>query len=67
MDSQKDLQYIYVPLPREILGKAEFMFGPNVPEKLHDVFLDKLINLFNGRQEGILHCKSQYTGNLKFK
>lgn len=67
VDSQKDLQYVYVPLPREILGKAEFMFGPNVPEKLHDVFLDKLMNLFNGRQEGILHCKSQYTGNLKFK
>ena len=59
-----DVQYVYVPIPKDMLLRVEFMRGPCVPEKLRPIVEEKIKGVLSRHA---LVGKSKYTDNLKFK
>ena len=62
--SLSDVQYVYVPIPKDMLLRVEFMRGPCVPEKLRPIVEEKIKGVLSRHA---LVGKSKYTDNLKFK
>jgi hypothetical protein len=58
-----DIQYVFVPVPQNILSRVEYMKGPSVTAKLRPMIDEKLKSLF---ATAIL-SDSRYKDNLKFK
>ena len=59
-----DVQYVYIPIPKEILECVEFMTGPCVPKKLRPIVEDKIKSIL---PSSTIVSNSKYTDNLKFK
>ena len=59
-----DVQYVYIPIPKETLERVEFMTGPCVPKKLRPIVEDKIKSILS---PSAIVSNSKYTDNLKFK
>ena len=59
-----DIQYVFIPIPKDVLAMVEYMKGPCVPEKLRPVLAEQIIRII-GTKAWV--CDSKYKGNLKFK
>lgn len=62
--SMADVQYVYIPIPKETLERVEFMTGPCVPKKLRPIVEDKIKSILS---PSAIVSNSKYTDNLKFK
>ena len=59
-----DIQYIFIPIPKDVLAMVEYMRGPCVPEKLRIVLSEQITRIIGSKA---LISDSKYKGNLKFK
>ena len=59
-----DIQYVFIPIPKNVLAKVEYMKGPCVPEKLRLVLSEQIARAIGPKA---LISDSKYKGNLKFK
>lgn len=59
-----DIQYVYIPVPKDVLEMVEYMKGPCVPEKLRQVLSEQITRIIGSKA---LISDSKYKGNLKFK
>ncbi len=59
-----DIQYVFIPIPKDVLVKVEYMRGPCVPEKLRIVLSEQITRIIGPKA---LISDSKYKGNLKFK
>ena len=57
------IQYIYIPITKELLSECDLMVGPCVPDKLSPLFESKL----KEEVPDISVARSKYEGNLIFK
>ena len=58
-----DIQYVFVPISREVLEQVEYMKGPGVTPKLRPIFAKKISEIFPSADQS----DSIYRDNLKFK
>ena len=58
-----DIQYVFLPISREVLGQVEYMKGPGVTPKLRPIFARKISEIFPSADQS----DSIYKDNLKFK
>lgn len=61
--SVADIQYVFVPIPKEVLAMVEYMKGPCVTPKLRPIIDESLRKLFTSP----VLAESRYMDNLKFK
>ena len=59
-----DIQYVFIPIPKNVLAMVEYMRGPCVPEKLRIVLSEQITRIIGPKA---LISDSKYKGNLKFK
>lgn len=59
-----DIQYVFIPIPKDVLAMVEYMRGPCVPEKLRIVLSEQITRIIGPKA---LISDSKYKGNLKFK
>ena len=59
-----EIQYVFIPIPTEVLAMVEYMKGPCVPEKLGPVLSEQITHIIGPKA---LISDSKYNGNLKFK
>ena len=59
-----DIQYVFIPIPKDVLAMVEYMKGPCVPEKLRIVLSEQITRVIGHKA---MISDSKYRGNLKFK
>ena len=65
LDKQpKDIQCVFIPIPKDVMTKVEYKRGPCVPDKLRSVLGDKIVQIIGPEA---LISDSKYKDNLKFK
>lgn len=59
-----DIQYIFIPIPKDVLAMVEYMKGPCVPKKLRPVMDEQIARIIGPKAR---LSDSKYKGSLKFK